>query len=230
MVSHCLCSCSWHGFFFCHDHLQSHHLSLYLHFDTTCIMAIVLLVITTLFLPVIVYLHMDKDVMVIQSRQVQRPPIRHHERVSHPHLITQARAPTNTPTPTIPSDDANPSSVLVLARSHYSSVLDGSVSLLANIWENVSAKDNTRNNQMVEMEDSGPVEAEEPREDAGWEMIDIPEMTEYGDTELPSYREVEDLDLPSYEDLGTKRLQIGTNAIVVDKDFQVSTFKTVANV
>ena len=82
----------------------------------------------------------------------------------------------------------------------------------------------------MEMDNAGPSEAEEPREDAGWEMIDIPEMTEYGDTELPSYREVEDLDLPSYEDLGTKRLQIGTNVIVVDKDFQVSTFQTASNV
>ena len=82
------------------------------------------------------------------------------------------------------------------------------------------------------MDDSGPGagEAEEHREDAGWVMFDIPEETDYGDTELPSYREVEELDLPSYEDLGTKRVQIGTNVIVVDKDFQVSTFKTASNV
>jgi hypothetical protein len=167
---------------------------------------------------------------VIQSRQVQRPPRRHHERVSHHHVITQARAPTNTPTPTIPTDDAAPSSLLVLARSQYNSVLDSSVSLLANIWESVSTTDNTQNNQMVEIDNSGPGEAEEPREDAGWEIINIPEVTEYEDNELPSYKEVEDLDLPSYEDLGTKRVRIGTNVIVVDKDFQVSTFKTVSNV
>jgi hypothetical protein len=60
-------------------------------------------------------------------------------------------------------------------------------------------------------------------------MIDIPEVTVYGDTELPSYREVEELDLPSYEDLGTKRMQIARNVIVVDRDFQVSTFKTASN-
>ena len=62
--------------------IYNHITSPYLHFDTTCIVAIVLLVITPLFLvplflPVIVYLHMDKDVMVIQSRQVKRPPRRH---------------------------------------------------------------------------------------------------------------------------------------------------------
>ena len=215
--------------------IYNHITSPYLHFDTTCIVAIVLLVITPLFLvplflPVIVYLHMDKDVMVIQSRQVQRPPRRHHERLSHPHLMAQERAPTNTPTPTIPADDAILSNLLVLARSHYSSVLDSSVSLVANIWENVSVTDNTENTQIMEMGNSGPSEAEEPREDVGWEMMDIPEVTDYGDNELPSYREVEDLDLPSYEDLGTKRLKIGTNVIVVDKDFQVSTFKTASNV
>jgi len=46
----------------------------------------------------------------------------------------------------------------------------------------------------------------------------------------PTYEEAHDANLPSYEDLETRRISIGKNVVVVDKDFQVSSFKNMQHV
>ena len=58
------------------------------------------------------------------------------------------------------------------------------------------------------------------------ETEDITESVNHIENKIPSYTEVEDMDLPSYEDLGTKRLQIGFNVIVMDKNMHVTTFNS----
>merc|ERR1711915_82775 len=41
---------------------------------------------------------------------------------------------------------------------------------------------------------------------------------------LPSYSEVDNMALPSYEELGTARVQIGSNVLVMDKSLNISAF------
>ena len=141
------------------------------------------------------------------------------------------------PTPTIIPSNGYPTSTswLELARSHYSSVLDGSVHLFTNMWDNFNTPENMGNTQMIEVGNPGAAEREEPEEhrrteDDGWEIIDIHEVMEPGENDLPSYSELEGMDLPTYADLGTKRVQIGSNVIVLDKNLHVSTFKNAVNV
>jgi len=92
-----------------------------------------------------------------------------------------------------------------MARSQYTSVVDRSTNVLGNIWGGTSS--NAGDSDTVEMIQ--------------------PESQNSSSTEPPSYTEVEDTELPSYEDLGAKQVQIGSKVIVVDKDFQVSTFTNV---
>ena len=174
--------------------------------------------IATLVIPVFVYLDLEEEVIEIQNletRPVERSPRRQNETLPH-------RAPAITSSITSDGNNENPSSFLAAAKTQYNSVVDGSTSLLANIWGNLNTQENTMNVQIVEGRNSLRTEPEINRP--------ADEETTNGENELPSSSKVKDTDLPTYEKLGTKRMQIGTKVIVVDKDFQVSTFSSGANV
>ena len=103
--------------------------------------------------------------------------------------------------------------MLVLARSQYSSLLAGTGNIVSSILE-------TQDHRVQEENYTGT-----QQEAGGWDIIEMSEVTE-NETELPSYDIAEVEDLPAYTDLGTRRVQIGRNVIVVDKKLQVSTYKT----
>ena len=99
----------------------------------------------------------------------------------------------------------------------------------------VITSDNNRDVQhqvdgLEESEGIIPTAPEWPTEDVVDETEDKHEMIEFGENALPSYNELEDMDIPTYEDLGTKWIQLGSNVFVMDKNFDVSTFKSSSNV
>jgi len=208
--------------------LYNHATSSYLTFDATCIIAVIFLILTpvfltSLFFSVSVFFSMDKVLIPMVSHQLEiRPARRPSRQVTAPILTTQrGTANNNTSSPntyasssnnnasssnnnassSIIPDAINTASIIDMARSQYSSVVDRSTNMLGNMWGGTNNSDSA-------------------------EMIQ-PESQNSSSTEPPSYTEVEDTELPSYEDLGAKQVQIGSKVIVVDKDFQVSTFTNV---
>ena len=202
--------------------LYTHSTSEYLTFDTTCIIAVViLLVMTPVFLtllvfPISVFLSMDKVAMVTHQEE-RRPAARRITRQAAPsparRVSRQAPSPQERPlldTNTSPSfipNSINTTSVLDMARSQYSSVLDRSNNMLGSMWGNTNSA--TRNTETVHMIQPDCHNSESESADP------------------PNYSEVLDPELPSYDDLGAKQLQIGSKVIVVDKDFQVSSYTNV---
>merc|ERR1712243_411616 len=202
--------------------LYTHSTSENLTFDNTCIIAVViLLVMTPVFLtllvfPISVFLSMDKVAMVTHqeegrpavrriSRQVAPSPAR---RVSRQAPSPQERPLINTNTsPSFIPDSINTTSILDMARSQYSSVVDRSSNILGSMWGNTNSA--TRPSETVHMIQPDCHNSESESADP------------------PNYSEVLDPELPSYDDLGAKQLQIGSKVIVVDKDFQVSSYTNV---
>merc|ERR1712243_387036 len=190
--------------------LYTHSTSENLTFDNTCIIAVViLLVMTPVFLtllvfPISVFLSMDKVAMVTHQEE-GRPAIR---RISRQAPSPQERPLINTNTsPSFIPDSINTTSILDMARSKYSSVVDRSSNILGSMWGNTNSA--TRPSETVHMIQPDCHNSESESADP------------------PNYSEVLDPELPSYDDLGAKQLQIGSKVIVVDKDFQVSSYTNV---
>jgi len=203
--------------------LYNHTTSPYLTFDNSCILAVTLLGLTPawvacLLLPTLVYLSVDdKGVMeIMEIHQVESRPVqrisRHPIAPHQPPQIQSSHMESNTSTTLIP-DSINPSSLVSLARSQYTIVLDGSTSLLSSMWGTFNTDRQTGTQEMIEHQGVPDME-----------IINNPAEDDNEEVDPPSYNVVEDTDLPSYEDLGVKNLRIGTKVIVVDKDFHVSTF------
>jgi len=189
--------------------LYNHSNSEYLSFDTTCVLAVILLVLTpvflaSLFFPVSIFLSMGK-VATVNNQEEQRPASR---RVSRQAPSPQERPLLDTNTsPSFIPNSINTTSILDMARSQYSSVVDRSNNMLGSMWGNTNSA--TRNTETVHMIQPDCHNSESESADP------------------PNYSEVLDPELPSYDDLGAKQLQIGSKVIVVDKDFQVSSYTNV---
>merc|ERR1719320_1801869 len=131
--------------------LYNHSNSEYLSFDTTCVLAVILLVLTPVFLasllfPVSIFLSMGK-VATVNNQEEQRPASR---RVSRQAPSPQERPLLDTNTsPSFIPNSINTTSVLDMARSQYSSVVDRSNNMLGSMWGNTNSA--TRNTETVHM-------------------------------------------------------------------------------
>jgi len=196
-------------------------------FDEACIMAVIVLcllpiLLLSLLFPSFVYVNMRKDILPLtideQSPEIPSQvltPSRNVDPMSRPPNINEIGTPT--------SRFSEPgSSILEVANNHCHNVLEGSFSLMTGVLDNI------RNSGTISLIAESNDVRENDNDDAGQtNEDDVRGSPVEGDP--PSCMEAEDLDLPSYEDLGAKRIQIGENVIVVDKDFQISAFKDVQN-
>merc|ERR1719378_513813 len=111
--------------------------------------------------------------------------------------------------------------MLEVAGNHCNSVMQGSFSMMTGVLDNIRSSGAMSFNR----------ETAEEREDNNDDVESLANQEpSSANDDPPSYRDAQDLSLPSYEDLGAKRIQIGENVLVVDKDFQISAFKDVQNV
>ena len=146
-------------------------------------------------------------VTVVSHQEESRPAARRASRQAPSPLQERQEVDTHTPSSAIPDSinpaSINPASTLDTARS----VVDRSNNLLGSMWGNTNNNaGNPETVQMIQPDSHNSVS----------ESVDP-----------PNYSDVLDPELPSYDDLGAKQVQIGSKVIVVDKDFQVSTFTNV---
>jgi len=199
-------------------------------FDSYCIAAVVLLCLLPVFfipllLPSLVYINMRKDLpsVIISTRSSNRPL----RAVTSPRPAAPAsRLPVITERRTSSSrnsagNERDEPSMLEVAGNHCNSVMQGSFSMMTGVLDNIrSSGAISFNRETAEDREDNDDDVESHANQEPLSANDDP----------PSYRDAEDLSLPSYEDLGAKRIQIGENVLVVDKDFQISAFKDVQNV
>jgi len=198
----------------------------YSNFDEACIMAVIVLcllpiLLLSLLLSSFVYINMRKDILSIN---VQSPEIPSQVLTPSRNVAPISRPPNINEIGTATSRISEPgSSILEVASNQCHNVMEGSLSLMTGVLANI------RNSGTTSLIDESNDLGENDNNDEGHtNENDVRGSPVEGDP--PSYMEAEDLDLPSYEDLGAKRIQIGDNVIVVDKDFQVLAFKDVQNV
>merc|ERR1712079_282850 len=137
------------------------------------------------------------EIHQVESRPVQRisrQPIAPHQ----PPQIQPSHMESNN-TAIIP-DSIYPSSVLSMAMSQYTTVMDRSTNLLSSMWGTLYTGRQAATTEMIEHRHSTSAE----QEAADMEIINNPAEQDNEEVEPPSYNVVEDNDLPSYDDLGVK--------------------------